>query len=143
MGIVPVDEALRSAREKGLDLVEVAPTARPPVVKIMDYGKYRFEQAKAARAARRKQHNMQVKEVKYRPGISEHDFEFKTRHAREFLKDGNKVKLTMMFRGRQITHPEFGQDVLNRVYDSLQDVAKVEMDAKLEGRNMTMVLAPK
>lgn len=143
VGIVPVDEALRSAREKGLDLVEVAPTARPPVVKIMDYGKYRFEQAKAARAARKKQHNVQVKEVKYRPGISEHDFEFKTRHARTFLKEGNKVKLTMMFRGRQITHPEFGQDVLNRVYDSLQDVAKVEMNAKLEGRNMTMVLAPK
>ena len=143
VGIVPVDEALRSARERGLDLVEVAPNARPPVVKIMDYGKYRFEQAKAARAARKKQHNMQVKEVKYRPGISEHDFEFKTRHARNFLSDGNKVKLTMMFRGRQITHPEFGQDVLNRVYDSLKDVAKVELDAKLEGRNMTMVLAPK
>jgi translation initiation factor IF-3 len=143
LGIVPVDEALRAAREKGLDLVEVAPMARPPVVKIMDYGKFRFEQAKAARAARKKQHNIQVKEVKFRPNISDHDFEFKTRHARNFLVDGNKVKLTMMFRGRQVTHPEFGQEVLNRVYDLLQDVAKIEMASKMEGRNMTMVLAPK
>jgi translation initiation factor IF-3 len=143
VGIVPVEEALRAARERGLDLVEVAPMARPPVVKIMDYGKYRFEQAKAARAARKKQHSIQVKEVKYRPGISDHDFEFKTRHARNFLSDGNKVKLTMMFRGRQVTHPEFGQEVLNRVFQSLQDIAKVEAEPKLEGRNMTMVLAPK
>lgn len=143
VGIVPVDEALSAARERGLDLVEVAPLARPPVVKIMDYGKYRFEQAKAARAARKKQHNIQVKEVKFRPGISDHDFEFKTRHARNFLTDGNKVKLTMMFRGRQVTHPEFGQEVLDRVFESLQDIAKVEMESKMEGRNMTMVLAPK
>lgn len=143
VGIVPVDEALKSARAKGLDLVEVAPMARPPVVKIMDYGKYRFEQAKAARAARKKQHNIQVKEVKFRPGISDHDFEFKTRHARNFLKEGNKVKLTMMFRGRQVTHPEFGEEVLNRVFESLQDVAKVETESKMEGRNMTMVLAPR
>ncbi len=143
VGIVPVEDALRSAREQGLDLVEVAPQARPPVVKIMDYGKYRFEQAKAARAARKKQHNIQVKEVKFRPGISDHDFEFKTRHARNFLKEGNKVKLTMMFRGRQVTHPEFGEEVLNRVFESLQDVAKVETESKMEGRNMTMVLAPR
>jgi translation initiation factor IF-3 len=143
VGVVPVDEALKAAREAGLDLVEVAPMARPPVVKIMDYGKYRFEQAKAARAARKKQHVIHVKEVKYRPGISEHDFEFKTRHARTFLEEGNKVKLTMMFRGRQVTHPELGQDVLNRVYEAVQDLAKVEAYPKLEGRNMTMVLAPK
>jgi translation initiation factor IF-3 len=143
VGVVPIEEAQRAARDAGLDLVEVAPMARPPVVKIMDYGKYRFEQAKAARAARRKQHVIQVKEVKYRPGISEHDFEFKTRHARSFLEEGNKVKLTMMFRGRQITHPELGQDVLDRVFASLKDVAKVEAESRLEGRNMTMVLAPK
>jgi len=117
--------------------------ARPPVVKVMDYGKYRFEQAKAARAARKKQHVIHVKEVKYRPGISEHDFEFKTRHARQFLEEGNKVKLTLMFRGRQVTHPELGQDVLNRVCAELTDIAKVETESKLEGRNMTMVLAPK
>jgi translation initiation factor IF-3 len=143
VGVVPVEEALAAAQEKGLDLVEVAPMARPPVVKIMDYGKYRFEQAKAARAARKKQHVIQVKEVKYRPNISEHDFEFKTRHARQFLEEGNKVKLTLMFRGRQITHPELGQEVLNRVFDALKDLAKIESASKLEGRNMTMVLAPK
>jgi len=143
VGVVPVDDALERARTLGLDLVEVAPAARPPVVKIMDYGKYRFEQAKAARAARKKQHNIQVKEVKYRPGISDHDFEFKTRHARTFLEEGNKVKVTMMFRGRQVTHPELGREVLERVYNELQDVCKVEMQPRLEGRNMTMVLAPK
>jgi translation initiation factor IF-3 len=143
VGVVPVDEALRSAEAAGLDLVEVAPMARPPVVKIMDYGKYRFEQAKAARAAKKKQHVIQVKEVKYRPGISEHDFEFKTRHARTFLEEGNKVKLTMMFRGRQVTHPEIGQGVLDRVYQEVKDIAKIETASKLEGRNMTMVLAPR
>ncbi len=121
VGVVPVDEALRSAEENGLDLVEVAPMARPPVVKIMDYGKYRFEQAKAARAAKKKQHVIQVKEVKYRPNISDHDFDFKTRHAREFLEEGNKVKLTLMFRGRQVTHPELGREVLDRVYEAEHD----------------------
>ncbi len=143
VGIVPIEEALRTADERGLDLVEVAPGARPPVVKVMDYGKYRFEQAKAARAAKKKQHVIHLKEVKYRPGISDHDFEFKTRHARKFLQDGNKVKLTMMFRGRQVTHPELGQEVLMRAYDEIKDVGKIEVEPKLEGRNMTMVLAPK
>ena len=143
VGIVPIEEAQRAARERDLDLVEVAPAARPPVVKVMDYGKYRFEQAKAARAAKKKQHVIHLKEVKYRPGISDHDFDFKTRHARKFLQDGNKVKLTLMFRGRQVTHPELGQAVLNRAFEELQDVGKIEAHAKLEGRNMTMVMAPK
>ncbi len=143
LGVVPIEDALRAAQERGLDLVEVAPLARPPVVKIMDYGKYRFEQAKAARAAKKKQHVIHIKEVKYRPGIDEHDFAFKTRHAREFLTEGNKVKVTMMFRGRQLAHPELGQEVLNRVWEALKDVAKVETEAKLDGRNMTMVLAPR
>ncbi|MFQ5703697.1 MAG: translation initiation factor IF-3 [Gemmatimonadales bacterium] len=143
VGIVPIEEAQRAAVERGLDLVEVAAMARPPVVKVMDYGKYRFEQAKAARAAKKKQHVIHLKEVKYRPGISDHDFEFKTRHAERFLKEGNKVKLTLMFRGRQVTHPELGRAVLTRAYAELQDIAKIEMDAKLEGRNMTMVLAPR
>jgi len=140
---VPIDEALKLAGERGLDLVEVAPTARPPVVKIMDYGKFKFEQQKAARAAKKKQHVIHLKEVKYRPGIDEHDFEFKTRHARKFLEEGNKVKLTMMFRGRQVTHSELGRDVLYRVFEEVNDIAKVETEPKLEGRNMTMVLAPK
>ena len=143
IGIVPIEEAKRVALERGLDLVEVAAMARPPVVKVMDYGKYRFEQAKAARAAKKKQHTIQLKEVKYRPGVNDHDFDFKTRHARKFLKEGNKVKVTMMFRGRQVTHPELGREVLIRVSNELADVGKVEMHPKLEGRNMTMVLAPK
>jgi translation initiation factor IF-3 len=143
LGVLPVDEALAMAQEQGLDLVEVAPLARPPVVKIMDYGKFKFEQAKAARAAKKKQHVIHLKEVKYRPGIDDHDFDFKTRHAREFLTDGNKVKVTMMFRGRQMAHTELGRDVLDRVAAELKDIGKIEQDPKLEGRNMTMVLAPK
>jgi translation initiation factor IF-3 len=143
LGVLPVEEALAAAQDRGLDLVEVAPTARPPVVKIMDYGKFKFEEAKAARAAKKKQHIIQLKEVKYRPGIDDHDFDFKTRHAREFLGEGNKVKVTMMYRGRQIAHLELGKAVLDRVAASLADVGKVEAEAKLEGRNMTMVLAPK
>jgi len=135
--------ALAAAEAAGLDLVEVAPMARPPVVKIMDYGKYKFEEAKAARAARKKQHVIQLKEVKFRPGIDDHDYDFKARHAREFLLEGNKVKATMMYRGRQMAHLEFGKAVLDRLAAELADVGKVEMDAKLEGRNMTMVIAPK
>ena len=138
-----MEEALRAAEDRELDLVEVAPQARPPVVKIMDFGKYRFEQAKAAKAAKKKQHIIHLKEVKYRPGISQHDFDFKTRHARQFLDEGNKVKVTMMFRGRQVTHPEFGRAVLKRVFESVEDIAKIEAHPKLEGRNMIMVLAPK
>jgi translation initiation factor IF-3 len=143
LGVLPVDEALAAAQERGLDLVEVAPLARPPVVKIMDYGKFKFEEAKAARAAKKKQHVIQLKEVKYRPGIDDHDFDFKTRHAREFLGDGNKVKVTMMYRGRQIAHLDLGKAVLDRVAAALADIGKIEMEAKLEGRNMTMVIAPK
>jgi translation initiation factor IF-3 len=143
LGVLTIEEALAAAQERGLDLVEVAPMARPPVVKIMDYGKYKFEEAKAARAAKKKQHVIHLKEVKYRPGIDDHDFDFKTRHAREFLGDGNKVKVTMMFRGRQMAHPELGRAVLDRVALTLTDVGKVEQEAKLDGRNMIMVLAPR
>jgi translation initiation factor IF-3 len=121
----------------------VAPTARPPVVKIMDYGKFKFEEAKAARAAKKKQHIIHLKEIKVRPGIEEHDFEFKSRHAREFLIEGNKVKVTMMYRGRQLAHVELGKAVLDRFAGGLNDIGKVEQEAKLEGRNMVMVLAPK
>ncbi len=143
LGVMSVDEALAAAQERGLDLVEVAPLARPPVAKIMDYGKFKFEQAKAARAAKKKQHVIHLKEVKFRPGIDDHDFAFKTRHAREFLEDGNKVKVTMMYRGRQMAHLELGREVLERVAAALKDVAKIEQEARLEGRNMSMVLAPK
>ena len=143
LGVMTVEEALAAAQQRGLDLVEVAPLARPPVVKIMDYGKFKFEEAKAARAAKKKQHVIHLKEVKFRPGIDDHDFEFKTRHAREFLKDGNKVKVTMMYRGRQMAHIDLGRGVLDRVANELKDIAKIEQEPKLEGRNMSMVLGPK
>ena len=143
LGILDVDVALARAQEEGLDLVEVAPMARPPVVRIMDYGKFKFEQAKQARLAKKKQHVILLKEVKYRPGIDDHDFDTKTRHARRFLEEGNKVKVTMMFRGRQVAHPELGKEVLDRVANELADLGKIETDAKLEGKNMTMILAPK
>ncbi len=143
LGVLPIEEALAAAEARGLDLVEVAPTARPPVVKIMDYGKFKFEEAKAARAAKKKQHVIEVKEVKLRPGIDDHDFDFKLRHMREFLGEGNKVKVTMMFRGRQVARIDLGKVVLDRVAVSLADIGKVEFDARLEGKNMTMVIAPK
>src|SRR5215213_651577 len=143
LGILEVDAALRMAEDAGLDLVEVAATARPPVVRIMDYGKYKFEMAKQARVAKKKQHIIELKEVKYRPGIDDHDFETKTRHARRFLEEGNKVKVTLMFRGRQISHPELGRQVVDRVAQELADLAKIEAEARLEGKAMTMILTPK
>jgi len=143
LGVVSLREALSIASERGMDLVEVAPEARPPVVKMMDYGKYKYEAARAAREARKKQHTIKVKEVKFRPGIEDHDFETKTRHARRFLEEGNKVKVTLMFRGRQIAHPELGRAVVDRVAQALLDVAKIETDARLEGKALTMILTPK
>jgi translation initiation factor IF-3 len=143
LGIMELEAALTAAVEQGLDLVEVAPMARPPVVRIMDYGKFKFEQAKQARIAKKKQHVIQLKEVKYRPGIDDHDFDTKTRHARRFLEEGNKVKVTLMFRGRQIAHPELGKAVVDRVAQQLADISKVESDAKMEGKSMTMILTPK
>ena len=143
LGILEVDAALSMAQELGLDLVEVAAAARPPVVRIMDYGKFQFEQAKQARLAKKKQHVIHLKEVKYRPGIDDHDFETKTRHARRFLEEGNKVKVTLMFRGRQIAHPELGKLVVDRVAQELADLAKIESAPTMEGKSMTMILAPK
>lgn len=143
LGIMSVDEALAAAEADGLDLVEVAPTARPPVVRIMDYGKFKYEEARKARLAKKKQHHIQIKEVKFRPGIEPHDFEFKVRHARRFLDEGNKVKATMMFRGRQMAHPEHGLEVLKKVAEVVEDVGKVESQPSMEGRTMTMILAPK
>jgi len=142
VGIVSLEEARQRAEDKNLDLVEVAPDARPPVVKLMDYGKYKYEEQRQAREARKKQHVIQVKEVKFRPGIEDHDYSFKYRHARRFLEEGNKVKLTMMFRGRQITHPELGREVLKRLTEELADIGKVESHPSFEGRVMSMVMAP-
>ncbi|MFN2432237.1 MAG: translation initiation factor IF-3 [Gemmatimonadota bacterium] len=145
LGIVAVDEALKIAEERGQDLVEVAPTARPPVCKIMDYGKFKYETAKKDREARKKQHNVQLKEIRFRPNIEEHDFDFKTNHAVEFLKEGNKVKVTVMFRGREMSHTEHGRAVLDRVTEVVQGqgIGNVESAPKLEGRNMSMIVAPK
>ena len=142
IGIVSMDEARERATERKMDLVEVAPEARPPVVKMMDYGKYKYEAARAARESRKKQHVIQVKEVKFRPGIEDHDYKFKLRHARRFLEEGNKVKLTMMFRGRQVTHPEIGREVLIRVAGDLEDLGKLETSPSMEGRLMSMIVAP-
>ena len=142
IGIVSMDEARERATERKMDLVEVAPEARPPVVKMMDYGKYKYEAARAARESRKKQHVIQVKEVKFRPGIEDHDYKFKLRHARRFLEEGNKVKLTMMFRGRQVTHPELGREVLIRVAGDLEDLGKLETSPSMEGRLMSMIVAP-
>lgn len=143
IGIVSLDEARERAEETGLDLVEVAPEARPPVVKLLDYGKWRYQQAKAAQEARRHQHQVQVKEVKLSPGIERHDYEFKARHARRFLEKGNKVRLTMQFRGRQVTHPEIGRQILDRMAEDVEEVGAAEGEPTFEGRTMTMVLAPR
>jgi translation initiation factor IF-3 len=143
LGIMAVEEALAAAEDQGLDLVEVAPTARPPVVRIMDYGKFKYEEARKARVARKKQHQIQLKEVKMRPGIEPHDLEFKTRHARRFIEEGNKVKVTMMFRGRQMAHPELGREVLIKFAETIEDIGKVEVMPSMEGRTMTMIIAPK
>ncbi len=142
MGIVTTEEARMLAIERGLDLVEVSPNARPPVCRLMDYGKYKYEAARKAREAKKKQHNVQVKELKLRPKIEQHDLDFKLRHARRFLEEGDKVKFTMRFRGREITHPELGERVLNGVRDELGDISSVEASVAREGRSMTMVLAP-
>jgi translation initiation factor IF-3 len=142
LGIVPLEEARERAQEQGLDLVEVAPEARPPVCRLMDYGKYKYEQARRAREAKRKQHTMHVKEVKFRPGIEDHDYEFKSRHVRRFLEDGDRVKVTMMFRGRQLAHPELGVDVLERLVTDVEDVGRIESQPIREGRTMVMFLAP-
>lgn len=143
VGIVSIEEARDRAGRVGLDLVEVAPTARPPVCRLMDYGKYKYNAARKAKEAKKKQHQIQIKEVKFRPGIEDHDYGFKVRHARRFLGEGNKVKLTMMFRGRQLSHPEIGLEVLKRVTADLEEVSKIETRPVREGRTMTMVLAPR
>ncbi|MCS6914095.1 MAG: translation initiation factor IF-3 [Myxococcales bacterium] len=143
IGIMDTAEALRLAREDGLDLVEISPKAVPPVCKIMDYGRFKYEQQKKEREERAKRTVTDVKEMKFRPKTDEHDFEFKVRHIRQFLADGNKAKLVIQFRGREIVHPEVGQAVLKRVVEACADVAVVEQQPTLEGRRMLMVLAPK
>lgn len=140
---MPTREALRMAEEQHLDLVEVAPKAKPPVCRIMDFGKYRYEQQKREKEAKKKQKTISIKEVKLRPNIEQHDFDVKVKNAVRFVQEGNKVKVTIMFRGRELSHPELGREILDRVAATLGDTVSVERNAKLEGKNMTMILAPK
>lgn len=142
VGVLSQKEALERAYKVGLDLVEVSPNADPPVCKILDYGKYKFEEQKRRAEMRKKQKVIEIKEVQLRPGIDKHDFEVKMRSARKFIDDGDKLKVTLRFRGRELSHQELGMDVLNRVKETLQDVAKVEHDPKFEGKRVIMILAP-
>jgi len=143
VGVVLRNEALAMAQEVGLDLVEVSPNADPPVCKILDYGKLKYETQKKKNEARKKQKIIEVKEIKMRPGIDQHDYDVKMRSIHRFLDDGDKVKVTLRFRGREMVHQELGVKVLERVRDDLTSVAKVEQFPKMEGRQMTMVMAPK
>ena len=141
--ILPLRTALEHAAERGLDLVEISPNAKPPVCKIMDYGKYRFDQMKREKEARKNQRVIQLKEVKFRPNIEEHDFMTKVNNAQHFLSDGDKVKATIMFRGREITHPELGKALLEKMTELLAEVAVIEKAPKVEGKNMTAIFVPK
>ena len=143
VGVVGRSEALVMATNAGLDLVEIAPNADPPVCKILDFGKYKYEEQKKKNEARKKQKIIEVKEIKLRPGIDDHDYEVKRRSMVKFIDEGDKVKVTMRFRGRELAHQELGMDVLIRVRDDLDEIAKVEQMPRMEGRQMTMVVSPK
>jgi translation initiation factor IF-3 len=142
LGVKPLPEALHIAREEDLDLVEVAPQANPPVCRLMDYGKWKFDEAQRAKESRRKTTNVTVKEMKYRPKIGVGDFDTKTRQVTRFLGEGHKVKITIMFRGREMSHPELGKRILDKIAEQVGTLAKVEAAPRLDGRNMIMVLAP-
>ncbi len=141
LGVMSVPKAIELAEEAGLDLVEISPHAKPPVCKILDFGKYKYEQQKKASEARKKQKVTDVKEVKIRPGIEKHDYEVKMRNARRFLEGGDKVKVTMRFRGREMAHQDIGLNLLKKMQEELADVGKVDLQPKLEGRQMIMVLS--
>ena len=143
LGIISLQEALAIAESQHLDLVEVSPTAVPPVCRIMDFGKFKYQQSKKLQEAKKKQVQVQLKEVKLRPKTDEHDLQFKIKHVRRFLEEGNKAKITVVFRGREITHMELGQSALEKFVDELQDVALIEVRPKMEGRNMFIIVAPK
>ncbi|SEM98271.1 translation initiation factor IF-3 [Lihuaxuella thermophila] len=143
LGIKPLREALRIAQEANLDLVNVAPQAKPPVCRIMDYGKFRYEQSKREKEARKNQKVIQVKEVRLSPSIEENDVQTKLKNVKKFLQKGDKVKLTIRFRGREITHQELGRKILDRMADEVKDISEIERQPKLEGRQMIMILTPK
>jgi translation initiation factor IF-3 len=143
IGILPAREALMLAQEKGLDLVEVSPTARPPVCRIMDYGKFKYEQSRRARKAKKKQHVVQLKEIKMRPKIEDHDYDFKIQHAREFLQERHKVKLTVTFRGREMAHQELGTKLVERALAALAEMGTPETSVRSEGRTLVVIVMPK
>jgi translation initiation factor IF-3 len=142
LGVVSRDEGLDYARQRDLDLVEVAPDARPPVCRVLDYSKYKYEQEQKQKAARKHQQNIVVREIKFRPKIAQHDYDTKKGHVERFLKHRDKVKVTIMFRGREVTHPERGEMILNRLAEDLGDLAVIEQRPTQDGRNMTMMLGP-
>jgi translation initiation factor IF-3 len=142
VGVIKTDEALAYAQERDLDLVEVAPEARPPVTRVLDYSKYKYEQAQKQKAARKHQQQITIREIKFRPKIAQHDYDTKKGHVRRFLTGKDKVKITIMFRGREVTHPERGISLLDRLADELSDVGVIEQSPLQDGRNMTMMLAP-
>ena len=143
LGAIPIQDALAKASEAGLDLVEISPNASPPVCKLLDYGKYKFQAQKKAAEARKKQKIVEVKEIKFRPMIDDHDYDVKMRSMKRFFEEGDKVKVTLRFRGREMAHQELGTALLARVKDDTSKFAKVEMDARFEGRQMVMVLTPR
>jgi translation initiation factor IF-3 len=143
LGIMQTQEALQFAEEQGFDLVEVAPNERPPVCRIMDYGKYKYQRSKRQQLAKKKQKVILLKEIKLRPKTEEHDYQFKIQHVKRFLQDGHKAKVTVIFRGREMAHTELGRRVLDRIIVDLEDMATVEQMPKQEGRNMTLVLSPR
>jgi translation initiation factor IF-3 len=143
LGILSRDEALRVAQEKGLDLVEIAARSNPPVCRIMDYGRFKYEQSKKQKAAKKHASTIEVKEVKFRPKTDQHDLDFKVKHVRRFLEEGNKCRLVVIFRGREVTHPETGVAVLDKVIARTSDIAQIDMRPNLEGKRMTMVIGPK
>jgi translation initiation factor IF-3 len=142
IGVMKTDQALRMAQERDLDLVEVAPEARPPVCRILDYSKYKYEQAQKVKQARKHQQQIVIREIKFRPKIAQHDYDTKKGHVERFLRHKDKVKITIMFRGREVTHPERGRMILDRLAEELQELAIVEQRPNLDGRNMTMMLGP-
>ncbi len=142
LGIYPIRQAITIAEEAGLDLVEINPRAEPPVCRIMDFGKFKYEQKKQANAAKKKQKVIEVKEIKFRPKTDSHDFNFKMKHVKRFIEEGNKAKITIRFRGREMAHPEIAARLLDRVVEEVKDMVVIEQTYRMEGRTMTMILAP-
>lgn len=142
IGILPIGEAQARADDVGLDLVEVAPKSKPPVCRIMDYGKFKYELAKKDKISKKKQHSFQLKEMRFRPKVDEHDYQFKLKHVREFLESGSKVRVFVMFRGREVVHVEFGKRILDRMVEDLKEIARIDVPAKKEGKTLSMIMSP-